>query len=200
MRRLLDTPRVAPCVIPAQAGIQRAIQSADSVAKVPGSRNRAGAPVFIAVFFTRESSPFTAASPCVYSASLGIFTSAELQGVRMITARRAADLASRGAQLVDVRTEREFAARHPRGAVNVPHGEKSLKEPQFNEKADNLAGLAKLKKDQPVVFLCSGAECWKSLKDSKVARDAGFATEYWLRGGMPEWTKQGRRPCLERSA
>lgn len=133
----------------------------------------------------------TDAAPYVYVASLGIFTPQDLAGVQMVSAPRAADLAARGAQLVDVRTEREFAARHARGSINVPYGEKSLKEPQFDDKADSFAGLAKLRKDQPVVFLCNGAECWKSYKASKVARDAGFATVYWLRGGVPEWTKQG---------
>lgn len=129
--------------------------------------------------------------PYEYVASLGIVTPEELQGVKRIGAREALELAQRGAKLVDVRTDREFKARHARGAIHVPYGEKSLKEPDFDATADSFAGLAKLGKGEALVFLCNGAECWKSYKASKWARDAGYANVYWLRGGMPEWVSLG---------
>ena len=129
--------------------------------------------------------------PYEYVASLGIVTPEELQGVKRIGAREALELAQRGAKLVDVRTDREFKARHARGAIHVPYGEKSLKEPDFDATVDSFAGLAKLGKGEALVFLCNGAECWKSYKASKWARDAGYANVYWLRGGMPEWVAQG---------
>jgi rhodanese-related sulfurtransferase len=91
--------------------------------------------------------------------------------------------------LVDVRTEREFNLRHARGAVLVPYGEKSNKEPQFDGTVDSFAGLAKLDKNRQVVFMCNGPECWKSFKASKAASAAGFRDVYWLRGGVPEWVK-----------
>jgi rhodanese-related sulfurtransferase len=125
--------------------------------------------------------------PYEYVASLGIVTPEALQGVKRVGAREAFELAQRGAKLVDVRTEREFKARHARGAIHVLYGEKSLKEPDFDASVDAFAGLAKLGKDEPLVFLCNGAECWKSYKASKWARDAGYRNVYWLRGGMPEW-------------
>ncbi len=128
--------------------------------------------------------------PYEYVASLGIFTPEQLQGVKRVGAREAFELAQRGAKLVDVRTEREFKARHARGAIHVPYGEKSLKEPDFDASVDTFAGLAKLGKDEPLIFLCNGAECWKSYKASKWARDAGYRNVYWLRGGMPEWVAQ----------
>jgi len=129
------------------------------------------------------------ASPYEYVASLGIFTPNQLDGVKRITATQATELASRGALLVDVRTEREYNNRHARGAVLVPYSEKSQKEPQFDGSLDSFAGLAKLDRNRPVVFMCNGPECWKSFKASRTAFAAGFKDVYWLRGGVPEWVK-----------
>jgi rhodanese-related sulfurtransferase len=129
-------------------------------------------------------------APYEYVASLGIFTPAELKGVTRVTAREALDLAGKGATLVDVRTEKEFLARHVRGAVSAPYQERSTKEPDFDVTRDQFPGLEKFAKNEPIVFMCNGAECWKSYKASKVARDAGFTQVYWLRGGVPEWVDQ----------
>jgi rhodanese-related sulfurtransferase len=129
--------------------------------------------------------------PYEYVASLGIFTPEELQGVRRVNGREALELAQRGAKLVDVRTEREYKARRARNAVSAPYGEKSLKEPDFDSTVDSFAGLNKFGKNDPLVFLCNGPECWKSYKASKWARNAGYTNVYWLRGGMPEWTTLG---------
>jgi rhodanese-related sulfurtransferase/ABC-type phosphate/phosphonate transport system substrate-binding protein len=134
--------------------------------------------------------PASDPTPYEYVASLGIFTPVELTGVRRVNAREAQDLADKGAKLVDVRTEKEYLARHPRGAINLPYVEKSLKEIDYDAKKDQFAGLATLGKNDPVVFFCNGAECWKSFKASKAARDAGYTQVYWLRGGMPEWSAQ----------
>lgn len=135
----------------------------------------------------------TDASPYEYVASLGIFTPAEVRGVQRVNARQALELASKGARLIDVRTEKEFKLRSARGAILVPYGEKSLKAIDFDPALDNFGGLVKLNlpKNEPVVFFCNGAECWKSYKASIVARDSGFTQVYWLRGGMPEWVAQG---------
>lgn len=130
-------------------------------------------------------------APYEYVASLGIFTPEELAGVKRVSAREALELAERGAKLVDVRTEREFKARRARGAILVPYGEKSLKEPDFDATVDSFSGLEKLAKNEPLVFLCNGPECWKSYKASKWARNAGYTNVYWLRGGMPEWVSVG---------
>ena len=64
--------------------------------------------------------PTSDAAPYEYVASLGIFTPAELTGVQRVTARAAYELAEKGAKLVDVRTEKEYATKHARGAVNLP--------------------------------------------------------------------------------
>lgn len=135
--------------------------------------------------------PTSDATPYEYVASLGIFTPAELTGVQRVGAREAYELSEKGAKLVDVRTEKEYATRHARGAVNLPYVEKSLKEIDYDVKKDQFPGLASLNKSDALVFFCNGAECWKSFKASKAARDAGYTRVYWLRGGMPEWVAQG---------
>jgi rhodanese-related sulfurtransferase len=135
--------------------------------------------------------PTTDATPYEYVASLGIFTPAELTGVQRVGAREAYELSEKGAKLIDVRTEKEYATRHARGAVNLPYVEKSLKEIDYDVKKDQFTGLASLNKSDALVFFCNGAECWKSFKASKAARDAGYTRVYWLRGGMPEWIAQG---------
>lgn len=137
--------------------------------------------------------PTTDVAPYEYVASLGIFTPSEIKGVQRVTAQQALDLAGKGARLIDVRTEREFKLRSARGAVLAPYGEKSLKAIDFDPKLDNFGAFLKLNlpKNEPVVFFCNGAECWKSYKASIVARDAGYTQVYWLRGGIPEWTAQG---------
>ena len=127
------------------------------------------------------------AAPYEYVASLGIFTPTELTGVKRVSAREALDLVGSGAKLVDVRTEKEYIARHARGSVNLPYVEKSLKEIDYDSKKDQFPGLASLGKTDALVFFCNGPECWKSYKASKTARDAGYAQVYWMRGGMPEW-------------
>jgi rhodanese-related sulfurtransferase/ABC-type phosphate/phosphonate transport system substrate-binding protein len=135
--------------------------------------------------------PTSNATPFEYVASLGLFTPGELKGVTRVNARQAYELSQKGARLVDVRTEREYNAKHARGAVLIPYGEKSLKAIDFDSKQDSFGGLSKLEKNQPVIFFCNGAECWKSYKASKVAAEAGFTNVYWLRGGMPEWNNEG---------
>ena len=126
-----------------------------------------------------------------YVAALGNFTPAQLPGVQQVTAEQAADLMVKGAQMVDVRSEKEFNARHITGAVLAPYLEKSPKDTTFNPALDDFSALARLDKTRPTIFACNGAECWKSYKASKTAAAKGFKTVYWLRGGLPEWDAKG---------
>lgn len=130
-------------------------------------------------------------APYEYVASLGLFTPADLTGVTRVSAKQAYDMSQKGARLIDVRTEREYSTKHARGSVLIPYGEKSLKALDFDSKLDSFGGIAKVdNKTQPIIFFCNGAECWKSYKASKVARESGFTSVFWLRGGMPEWTAE----------
>ncbi|MDL5032086.1 rhodanese-like domain-containing protein [Pelomonas sp. APW6] len=127
-------------------------------------------------------------------ADLGHFTPTQLPGVTRVTAREAQQLQAKGAVLVDTRIEKEYSARHIRGALWVPYVEKSLKDVAFNPAMDDFSALDKadkLKPSQAVIFACNGAECWKSYKAAKQAQAKGFKTVYWLRGGLPEWEAEG---------
>lgn len=126
-----------------------------------------------------------------YVAGLGNFTPAQLPGVQRVTAEQAADLIRQGAVMVDVRSEKEYKARHIAKAVLAPYVEKSPKDVAFDPKADDFSAAAKLDKSKPTIFACNGAECWKSFKASKAAAAQGFQKVYWLRGGLPEWDAKG---------
>jgi rhodanese-related sulfurtransferase len=123
----------------------------------------------------------------VYIASLGITTPDSLPGAVTVSADKVAELALARVVVVDTRSGKEFDAEHIRGAINLPYVERSLKETDFDATKDDFSALGKLTKDQPVVFLCNGPECWKSYKASRAAVAAGFGKVYWFRGGMPEW-------------
>ena len=122
-------------------------------------------------------------------AEWGTFTPVALAGATVVDAAVVKRLQAQGAVLVDTRTQAEFDQRHIDGARWVPYVEKSLKDVVYDTKADDFAGLSALDKGKPTVFLCNGAECWKSYKASRAALAAGFKQVYWFRGGMPEWLK-----------
>ena len=126
-----------------------------------------------------------------YVSALGNWTPSQLPGATIVTANEALALQQKGVPIIDVRIVKEYQEKHIRGAVSIPYGEKSLKDVAFDPKMDEWAGPQKLDKNQPVVFHCNGAECWKSYKAARVALANGFKTVYWFRGGFPEWETAG---------
>ena len=122
-------------------------------------------------------------------AEWGTFTPTALARATVVDAPAVKRLQGQGAVLVDTRTQAEFEQRHIDGARWVPYVEKSLKDVVYDANSDDFAGLAALDKNKPTVFLCNGAECWKSYKASRAALAAGFTQVFWFRGGMPEWLK-----------
>lgn len=124
-------------------------------------------------------------------AQLGTFTPSALPGARLVTAAEVHKLVADGAVVIDTRTEKEFKAKRLPTARFVPYLEKSLKDVAYDAALDDFAGLKTLDQARPTVFLCNGAECWKSYKASKAALAAGFGKVYWFRGGVPEWEKAG---------
>ena len=119
-------------------------------------------------------------------------TPAKIDGVSLVSAEQARDLAAKGAPLVDTRVANEYAEKTAKGAISLPYKEKSAKDPGFDKSQDSF-NLAKLPADKnaPVIFFCNSGECWKSYKAAVVARDAGYTSVNWFRGGMPEWTAKG---------
>jgi len=132
------------------------------------------------------------ASDFDYVATLGYFTPRTLPGAQVVEAAAVVKLLQAGGVYVDTRTEAEFKAGHPTGAIWVPYVEKSAKDPDFKAGEDQF-DLAKLPSDKsvPLVLACNGAECWKSYKASLAALKAGHTQVHWFRGGFPEWRAAG---------
>ena len=132
-------------------------------------------------------------APYTRVAELGTFTPKALPGATVVNLDTVRALVSNGAVLVDTRIEAEYRDKHIPGALWLPYGEKSLKDVAFDSKLDSFPGLAKLDREQNIVFQCNGPECWKSYKASRTALAAGYKHVYWFRGGMPEWEVAGLR-------
>ncbi|NNK61875.1 MAG: rhodanese-like domain-containing protein [Gemmatimonadetes bacterium] len=90
--------------------------------------------------------------------------------------------------VLDVRTPREYAQRHLKGAINV-----NLMAPDFARQVERLTKKGKLKPDQPVYLYCrSGA---RSGRAARLLRKEGFAEAYnvgGLRGLESAGAKVGR--------
>lgn len=129
-----------------------------------------------------------------YVATLGYFTPRQLPGATVVDAAAVAKLLADGATYIDTRTEAEFKAAHVNGARFVPYVEKSLKETDFDAKADSFdTSQLPADKGTKLIFACNGAECWKSYKASLAAIRAGYTAVHWFRGGLPEW-RAAERP------
>lgn len=127
-----------------------------------------------------------------YVATLGYFTPRTLVGTELVTAQQAQQLVAKGVPLFDGRTEEEFRAGRPRGAVWLPYVERSTKETDYDDAKDDL-DLARLPADKgtELMFSCGGPECWKSYKSARKAMKAGYTKIYWFRGGIHEWRQAG---------
>lgn len=53
--------------------------------------------------------------------------------------------------------------------------------------SDTLAMFAGGDKSKPIVFFCSGAECWLSYNAALRAVAAGYKNVMWYRGGIDSW-------------
>ena len=132
-------------------------------------------------------------APYTRVAELGTFTPKALPGATVVDHETVKTLVANGAVLVDTRIEPEYKDKHIPGALWLPYGEKSLKDVAFDARLDSFPGLARLDREQNIVFQCNGPECWKSYKASRAAIASGYKHIYWFRGGMPEWELAGER-------
>lgn len=125
-------------------------------------------------------------------AQLGVSTPTQLPGARVVTAQDVKGLLDQGALLVDTRTESEFNAKHMPRAVLASYGEKSIKDVAFQAAQDDFSALDRLDKSARIIFSCTGAECWKAYKASRLALERGFKAVHWFRGGLSEWESAGQ--------
>ena len=81
-------------------------------------------------------------------------------------------------QLVDVRTQEEFAESHIGKALNV-----CITDDDFKEKA------AQLNKEKPVYVYCKGGG--RSAHAAIILKEMGFKEIYDMQGGLINWESQG---------
>jgi phage shock protein E len=79
------------------------------------------------------------------------------------------ELLSRGAIILDVRTEKEFKSGHVKGSVNIP----------LDKISDNIS---RLKKDKPIITCCASG--MRSATARHILKNSGFSEVY--NGGS--WT------------
>ena len=82
----------------------------------------------------------------------------------------------RGAKLVDVRSEREFRALHPKGALSVPPA---------RIKADAVG----LDRDAEILVICLSGR--RSRREAHRLKRLGYTNVTDVLGGMEDWVKFG---------
>ena len=104
-------------------------------------------------------------------------------------------LLAEGYVYVDVRTEAEFAAGHPAGAINVPVSEKGVSNPEFVPVLERALG-----KDAKIVLGCQSGP--RSRRAAGALEAAGFSNVIEMPAGIagprdefgrpvPGWVAQG---------
>lgn len=83
------------------------------------------------------------------------------------------------AQLVDVRTQGEYASGHLEGALLIDWTGNTFQE-----------GITKLDKDKPVLLYCASGR--RSAAARSAMEEAGFKDVKHLDGGIGSWTRAGK--------
>jgi rhodanese-related sulfurtransferase len=104
-----------------------------------------------------------------------------VEGAITISVLDAKKLFDQGVVFIDVRNPRYYAKAHIPNAFHA-----DLKQ-GFSESI--LDGI--VRKDQKIVFYCSGVKCSRSYRASAKALGWGFSKVYYFRGGIAEWKKEG---------
>lgn len=95
--------------------------------------------------------------------------------VKLVTAEEMQEILDmEDAQLVDVRTRKEYEEERIKDSQNIDYSS-----PTFDE------DIAKLDKEKPVILYCRGGV--RSAKCAKKLIDAGFEKIYDLEGGISKW-------------
>ncbi|CAL5040798.1 unnamed protein product [Urochloa decumbens] len=120
----------------------------------------------------------------------GLRSESEVQeaAARSVPARVAYELQLAGHRYLDVRTEGEFSAGHPQGAVNVPYMNKTgsgmTKNTHFLEQVSRIFG-----KDDEIIVGCQSGK--RSLMAATELCSAGFTAVTDIAGGFSSWRQNG---------
>jgi len=148
----------------------------------------------------------TRPSVLLLSAPRGARLRGRAMSVREVTPQQAHELLDSGYRYVDVRTEAEFAAGHPAGAVNVPV---VLPDPTTRQMVMNRdftdVVTAHFPKDAPLVVGCQSG--MRSQRAAEFLLQAGFMNVVNMAGGFggardqagnfvtPGWSQCGLPMC-----
>ncbi|RCV23250.1 hypothetical protein SEVIR_4G296300v4 [Setaria viridis] len=103
---------------------------------------------------------------------------------RSVPVRVAYELQQAGHRYLDVRTEGEFSAGHPEGAVNIPYMNKTgsgmTKNTHFLEQVSRIFG-----KDDEIIVGCQSGK--RSLMAATELCSAGFTAVTDIAGGFSSW-------------
>ncbi|KAG2614309.1 thiosulfate sulfurtransferase 16, chloroplastic-like isoform X2 [Panicum virgatum] len=107
---------------------------------------------------------------------------------RSVPVRVAYELHQAGHRYLDVRTEAEFSAGHPEGAVNIPYMNKTgsgmTKNTHFLEQVSSIFG-----KDDEIIVGCQSGK--RSLMAATELCSAGFTAVTGIAGGFSSWRDNG---------
>ncbi|KAL6873560.1 hypothetical protein ACP4OV_013642 [Aristida adscensionis] len=107
---------------------------------------------------------------------------------RSVPVRVAYELQQAGHRYLDVRTEGEFSAGHPEGAVNIPYmyktGSGMTKNTHFLEQVSRIFG-----KDDEIIIGCQSGK--RSLMAATELSSAGFTAVTDIAGGFSSWKENG---------
>lgn len=106
----------------------------------------------------------------------------KIPGASTIDAQMAKILHDKKIMFIDARDAEHFKEAHIPGAKNL-----SAKDAGFT--TENLSAL--VKKDDPVVFYCTGIACMASSTAAQKAVEWGWSKVYYFRGGITQWKTSG---------
>lgn len=130
--------------------------------------------LFALIFSILAFSSCQTASTEKAASAPGNHGSSEIKQVSVEEAKQVVD--GKDAQLIDVRTEAEYAGGHAPKAANFP--------------LDDLPKhLEKLDKNKPVYIICQTGR--RSQKGAEILRQAGFREIYNIQGGTSAWIQAG---------
>lgn len=107
----------------------------------------------------------------------------QIPGVRKVDAAGVIGLADETPPpvIIDSRIAMDRKQGYIEGSVSLP------------DVATGCASLARVVPDKtrPVLFYCNGPRCGRSAVAARVARECGYRSIYWYRGGFEDWKTKG---------
>ena len=137
----------------------------------------------------RTFSPFIATFTAFLLMMSGSISAAEktpesIEGTTRVTAEEVIELVGSLDELVII-DARKSSDRSSGGWI-----EDSIGLPNTDTTPETLAKHV-TNKNMPVLFLCNGTKCGRSVESSRNAVKWGYKKIYWFRGGMEEWENKG---------